>query len=241
MESLENNALGSTFMALHGAMASCMEESLRDLKHEFGEVHQIDLELGQWANLLSVEYEGYLSVARKELAAAEFCAASGLYRQAFASLRLFLELSFASVYFSAHEFERRRWEADLADFSWANALDDQAGLLSKDFVRAFQPLLVEHSGRYSANAAVTYRYCSQFIHGKASHSRKLPVGVEYSGAVLDDWLTHAKKAGESVLFLLVMRYGEKLNEVETDDLLAATEERFANLSGLRRMIGLADV
>lgn len=238
MNHAEVNNLAKIFSGLHQAMAPCIKESLEAHKAQFGEVHQIDLELGLWTEFVSTGHGEQLSVARRELATAEFCAASGLYRQAFSSLRLFLELSFASVYFSAHEFERRRWEADLADFSWSKGLDDQSGILSKEFVQAFQPHLVGHAEKYSKDAAQTYRFCSQFIHGKASHSRKLPDNVEYSLDTLESWLSHAKMSGESVLFLLMMRYGEQLGG--TDVLLAATEERFASLRGVREMIGLAN-
>jgi hypothetical protein len=196
---------------LQTAASQCSQSAVVDFRGALGAVHQIDDDLRQWETLITGPEIDQLRAARRELALAEFCAASGLYRQAFASLRLFLELSFAAVHFSVHEFERRRWKSDKSDFSWSRALDEQTGLLSKQFVDEFAPQCRDDAAKFAGDAAHTYRYCSQFIHGKARVSEFLPESLEYSSEAVGNWCEHASLCGIAVLFLLYIRYGAELN------------------------------
>ncbi len=173
------------------------------------------------------------------MALAEFAAASGLYRQAFASLRLFLELSFAAVYFSANELDRRKWMSDRKDFSWSRALDEDEGVLSASFVREFEPTAVQDAKSYANMAALSYRACSQFVHGKARSSARLPQRIEYDEPVLSDWCAEAARAGEAVLYLLYVRYGRDLSAQTDQELQDVLISHFGHLMTVRAQLGLA--
>lgn len=225
---------------LQAAATQCSESAVAEHRGGLGTVHQVDDDLSEWVILITGPESAQLRAARRELALAEFCAASGLYRQAFASLRLFLELSFAAVHFSVHEFERRRWNSDKSDFSWSKALDEETGLLSKQFVDEFAPQCREDASSFAGDAARTYRYCSQFVHGKAKVSNDLPEALAYSSEAVSNWCEHATSAGTAVLFLLYVRYGEDLDSHAHARLSEVLINRFGHVSSIREALGLAN-
>lgn len=218
---------------------NCVEATLRDHRAELGDVHLLDADIWEWVDRITGPEREQLESARRELAFAEFTLASGLYRQAFGGLRLFLELSFAAVHFSANELERRRWMSDRMDFSWSKALDEETGVLSAQFVTEFEPAGAADARRYSSQAARCYRYCSQFVHGKAKASAALPETIEYSQGAVGDWCEWAKKAGESVLYLLYIRYGRDLAVASDPGLTEIMMHRFGHLSSVRDVLEMA--
>ncbi|WP_157516794.1 hypothetical protein [Mycobacterium sp. MS1601] len=222
---------------LADASDKCRQSTLASHQIQLGEVHQGDADLVLWLNHLDGPTVPMMVTARRELALAEYSAASGLYRQAFASLRLFLELNFAAVYFSVNELERRRWVSDRFDFSWSSALNSETGILSGMFVSEFAPDLMMDATDHSRRAQACYRYCSQFIHGKHKDSERLPTTLEYSSDVLTEWCEKAKQATEVVLFVLYVRYGDIANDKANDDLRTMLLTRFNHISQIRSRLG----
>ncbi|WP_143757352.1 hypothetical protein [Clavibacter michiganensis] len=205
-----------------------------------GKVHAVDSDVATWLSKIDGPEKTQLMAARKELAFAEYCASSGLYGQAYASLRLFLELSFAAVHFSVHELERRKWLSDRQDFSWSRALDVESGVLSRDFVIEFAPTLVESAGTYSKDASSAYRQCSQFIHGKHAAHSVLPDQIEYRRDIVDDWCKQAESAGTAVIFLLQVRYGGEVHSHTDSSLSDVLTARFGHISAIRSLLELAN-
>lgn len=224
---------------LSEAGQTCITRTMLEHRAGLGEVHLLDEDLGRWLDRIKGPETEQLASARRELALAEYAAASGLYRQAFSSLRLFLELSFAAVHFSVNEFERRQWVSDRSDFSWSSALDADTGVLSKSFVVEFLPEARDVARDWATAAAASYRHCSQFVHGKAVVARTLPIGIEYKSEIVADWCARAKQAGEAVLFLLMVRYSVALRAAADDDLSEILTNRFGHLAPVRTLLDLA--
>jgi hypothetical protein len=222
---------------LADASDQCRRSTLSSHQIQLGEVHQGDADFALWLNYLEGPTIPMMTAARRELALAEYSAASGLYRQSFASLRLFLELNFAAVYFSVNELERRRWISDKLDFSWSNALNAETGILSDVFVSEFSPELITVAADHSRSAHACYRYCSQFIHGKHKDSERLPTTLEYSSDVLTEWCEKAKQATEVVLFMVYVRYGDIADDSANDDLRTMLLLRFGHISQIRSRLG----
>jgi hypothetical protein len=239
--------LSTNFAEIREAMSRCVDRSVSERAAELGSVHALDTDLGLWAGWLPNDTALGVARAQRELAHAEHAAASGLYRQAFGSLRLFLELTFAAVYFSANELERRLWLSDQLDFSWSKALHEDTGVLSSTFVDAFTSGLSNAAKGYAVLAAQSYRYCSQFVHGKAAESWTLPDTVSYDARLLEAWCAHAQDAGNAALFALLVRHGDDLvrghaaaRDAEAEnDLLDAIQARFARHEEVRKLIGHA--
>jgi hypothetical protein len=119
-------------------------------------------------------------------------------------------------------------------------LDEGKGVLSKGFVVEFSPSLKGDARTYAAAAAECYRHCSQFVHGKAAVAQTLPEGLEYRKSVVSDWCKNAQKAGEAVLFLLLVRYGAEFGAHEDDSLSEVLASRFGHLPSVRELLGLAE-
>jgi hypothetical protein len=111
--------------------------------------------------------------------------------------------------------------------------------MSPSFVREFSETAATDAQSFAVTAAACYRHCSQFIHGKLAATRSLPETLDFSSAVLKDWLTNAVSSARVVLFLLYARYGDELLSGEHRDRLAASiEEWFGHLEEVRQRLGL---
>lgn len=229
-------ALESAFTELQSAGGACLRKSISSHRSEIGAVHQLDIDIAVWSENIDGPAIEQLAAARKELAFAEYLALTGMYSQAYASLRLFLELSFASVYFSVHELIRRKWLSGKYDFSWSAALDKDSGLLSKDFVEEFLPVAAEDARQYAATASKCYRMCSEFVHGKDGVARELPLGLVYSAEAFSAWCDVARDASTAVLFLLLIRYFDSLDESKVTTLQPTILENFRHHNQIRDLL-----
>ena len=233
--SIEEHLLG-----LHAQVEDNIKSATNSSGSSLGRLLQLDLDILCWEQqLVSRPEVDQLTAARRELGFAIYAASGGFYLHAYAGLRLFLELSFASVYFSANELHRRRWVADRADFSWSKAFDENDGVMAVSFVREFSDTAAKDAQIFATNAAKGYRHCSQFIHGKLAVTRSLPDTLDFSLSVLSDWLDTAVNAATAVLFLLYARYGDELLPADASGRLASTvESSFGHLREVRKRLGL---
>jgi hypothetical protein len=222
---------------LHAAAGHCLSLAAQSQAGALGKILQQDLDIGVWEERLQGRYEvQLLASARREIGFALYCAATGLYAQAFSSLRLFLELSFATVFFSINELEWRRWLNDRKDFVWSAALDRDEGVLAESFVREFYPAAVSDAPTYRELAQRSYRKCSQHVHGKFAVTQSLPRTIKYDRNALEIWSSTAHDAGQSVLYLLYCRYGDDLLSLDDGRLATILEHSFSHLPSVRRSL-----
>lgn len=225
---------------LHAASRQCLDLAIKDHSLAIGKLLQLDLDIGVWEAKLRLRPEAAMFAnARRELGFSIYSAATGLYLQAFSNLRLFLELNYAAVYFSANELLRRRWIGDRADFGWSKALDPKDGVLSPAFVQEFHPTASADAPRFAAAASECYRACSQYIHGKMIATDSLPASLSYSSDVMKTWASMALRSGEAVLYLLYSRYGQELLSVDDGRLSTTLEHWFSHLPAVRQAIEAA--
>jgi hypothetical protein len=233
------NGIGDHLLKLHQAAKDTLQRSAAGHAKEIGRLIQLDVDIMSREERLGGRPEArQLTDARRELGFAVYAVSCGLYVHAYAGLRLFLELGFASVYFSANELHRRRWVSDRSDFSWNKALDENEGVLTNSFVQEFNKEATADAALYARAAADCYRHCSQFVHGKLTATESLPEKLSYSSDVLSDWTNTAHKAAESVLYLLYCRYGEEFLADDDGKLGATLEMWFQHLLSVRKSLGL---
>lgn len=202
-------AIDEVFIQIQQNQKNVIEEALKEQRGSLGQLLTLDHGMKVWEELLAREPEGKLIVnGRREFGRAIYLACGGHYGAAFAGLRLYLELSFAAIFFSANELKRRKWLADSFDFSWSSALSEEDGVLSREFVGAFNEFAVNDAQPYKSRAASIYRSCSQFIHGKESATSTIPSELVYSRSTLEQWCRLASEAIECVQVLFFSRYGE---------------------------------
>lgn len=235
----DNPVLATNLSNLHAAAADTVSQTVARQQAKLGSVLQLDLDILQWEKRLGGRPESkQIGEARKQLAFATYFASTGAYNAAYSSIRLFLELSFAAVYFSANELARRKWISDRYDFSWSQALDADNGVLSNSFVQEFNAEAALDAKQYATQAARCYRLCSQFIHGKAFITDQLPTTLTYSASIVEQWAETARHAAESVLYLFFCRYFGELSLNDDGRLAGTLEHSFGHLAMMRRTLGL---
>ncbi|MGB4582679.1 MAG: hypothetical protein WBI05_00875 [Rhodoferax sp.] len=154
-----------------------------------------------------------LDSAVKEYQFALFALASGQYRHAFVGLRLFFELMLATIQFSAHEIDYRMWVKDTKDINWSSLKDNQTGVFSVNFIRAFNPAFADIGKQYLAIAEAVYRECSEFVHGNAGTHSKLPSDIAFHEESFFSWHQKATTMRLVIIFLYSARY---LNYITVD-------------------------
>jgi len=157
-----------------------------------------------------------LNLAVKEYQFALYALCSGQYRYAFGGLRLFFELMLSVVQFSAHEIDFHLWAKDTKDINW-NALKNQEnGVFSINFIRAFNPGLADSGKQYSAIAETVYRECSEFVHGNAVTHQNLPNDISFDEDAFSAWHKKSSIMRLVIIFAFSSRY---LNHIEPQKML----------------------
>jgi hypothetical protein len=154
----------------------------------------------------------------------------GLYNQAFISLRFFFERTLVAIMFSSKEIDFRLWQKGERDTYWSEIMDEDNGIFSHKFCRAFFPELKDESKHYKILSQKVYRECSEFVHGNLSVQDKIPETLQFSESLLQEWHTKSNTIRRSIIFVFCVRYLRYLN---SDSLKAAESvilEEFGSLA-----------
>lgn len=177
-----------------------------EAKTEFSKAHNFSKDLETLANAINTrpEHEA-LSLAINEYCYALLSAAAGNYRHAHSSLRLFIELSLASIQFSANELKLRRWIKGDEDVNWNSITSTDNGVFSQHFLQAFNSEVDSYGRQYLEIAAAVYRECSEFVHGNHhTHVMSAPEGFKFES--LEEWINRAESAYLCFVFAFAGRY-----------------------------------
>ena len=147
-----------------------------------------------------------LNLAVKEYQFALYALCSGQYRYAFGGIRLFFELMLSVVQFSAHEIDYHLWYKDKKDINWAALKNQETGIFSVNFIRAFNPDLADRGKQYSAIAESVYRECSEFVHGNALTHHNLPNDISFHEEAFSAWHTKASVMRIAIIFAFTSRF-----------------------------------
>ena len=88
----------------------------------------------------------------------------GAYKHAYTMLRSYYELFMFGIYMSTDEYQFRLWKSGERDLYWAEIVDVDKGLFSRNYVKMFCPELIDYVDAYRNLACLSYRECSEFIH-----------------------------------------------------------------------------
>ncbi|MEU0886066.1 hypothetical protein ABZ345_46450 [Lentzea sp. NPDC005914] len=229
----------SSMMRLHESCRKHIEEITSELQGPMENVLALEGDFGDWLSVIAKRPEAeQLLSAHRDFGIAFYGVSSGLYRQAFSSLRSFIEVSVAAIYLSSTELKRRQWVSGKIDISWSALTSDDDGIYSKAYVEAFCPAaLGEHAEMRSALRRC-YRRCSEYVHGNVETSSLLPASIQFDLSVANEWLIVANDALEVVVHCLMVRY---FGEFDADQRLRvepALEGNFPNLASVRKLLGL---
>ncbi|EFJ77353.1 hypothetical protein [Rothia dentocariosa] len=223
---------------------NCMNITFENHRSDYGNIHYLENILFNLLKHTNRINKNILEYSIKEIGFSGYCVATGLYGQAFSSVRKFLETGFASVFYSVHEYEYDLWVKGQKDYSWKKGLEgieggNFPGLFSKQFIYIYNKDLYEESSSYKDKAKNVYRECSEYMHGKISFSLTITNNVVYNKDLFDKWNRLITSALESVIFLLLIRYGNIINnQILSDDEIDSLNVKFGHHRSVRKMIGI---
>lgn len=160
----------------------------------------------------------------------------GMYRQAFASLRLALELGLGATHFSIHKMELNEWLDGRADIKWTSLVDEENGVLSKRFSNAFFKELSSDITDYRKKAISTYRKLSEFVHGNNETWVKSGLKVSYNKDLFDAYFIHLTAVSEVIIFVVTCRYVKQLDAGAIESLQFIPEE-LSHIPVIREVFG----
>jgi hypothetical protein len=195
--------------------------------------HAFISDLQEWLEVLKSrpEYDLY-EMAFREYQYSLIQVSQGLYRQAFNSLRFFIEHTLAALYFSYKEMDLRLWMLGQQDIYWSNITDENNGVFSKNFFKAFSPLLIDESSLFGQMGKKVYRECSEFTHGNYITREVLPLNLEFNQELFNNFNEKTETARMLVVFSLCARYLNFLDSEAKARLEPNIMEHVGHISGI---------
>ena len=227
------NASTQFYLALNGDARAVIELSTAD-SAQLGRVQQEIDDLDCWCKVLAVRPESVaLQNALREATVGLFLLASGLYRSAFVSLRLFLELSLASVHFSVNRLELAEWLRGTRDVNWGALIDGDEGVLSIRYASAFFPELRDSIRTYNAIGSKAYRELSEFVHGNHHTLGDVNGRIAFNAELQTQWLDLFESASTVVGYSLCLRFLKELPRTDLGTLAPNVGAALGHIEAVR--------
>ncbi len=203
------------YAAISQAAQTLFDESV-DYCDFLGKIHDYSASIQDWLKVIPSSQENHMiDYSLEQVEFSCLLLLSGMYRQAFASLRLALELLFGAIYFSAHKLDYLEWQNGSRDLNWQTVTDENSGVLSKRFSNAFFPELSNQLEMQHQLAKALYRQLSEFVHGNYSTWNRERPNLSINEKLIEDYKRKFYNLSSLAQFILSLRY---LKEVEKEDL-----------------------
>lgn len=241
--------LSQYYLDIFNSSKEVLTKSL-EKSEDLGKVHTYVDDILIWHKLLKDKAESIiiLGYAASAIQVAAFSLVIGLYRQAFVSLRLALELSLSSIVFSTNAFEYKEWERGERDITWSKIVDkssqDSTALVSNDgvfshrYTKNFFPELNSEAKHYNSLALKTYRKLSEFVHGNAETWNENHT-LDYKDEAFQTWIDLFTDVSSIITFALCLRFLRQLNSQEVQEIEAQVIETLGHIPEIRSFLGSA--
>lgn len=230
--------LNQYYLSLSDSSREILSISLEKVS-DLAEVHTFVGDILMWHKILSGRVESIviLEYAASEIQVAAFSLVSGLYRQAFSSLRLALELSLSAILFSTNELEFREWQRGEKDIYWSQIISqaesgNQSGVFSQRYSKNFYPELERHLSLHNNLARSTYRKLSEFVHGN-SETWSIDCNLEFRQQYFEMWISLFTDTSTVISFALGLRFLKQLNTSEIKHLETHLLDSLGHISEVR--------
>lgn len=208
-----------------------------EYRERFGEAHHYSCCIYEFAHVIPEKPEkDLLKTVTSQMETATFCAALGMYRQAFISLRLALEMGLGAVHFSVHRLELNEWLDGRADINWSSLICPNNGIMSQRFSRAFFNEFSEDIDAYRTQAQTLYRHLSEYVHGNVETWKGSEIEISYNSSTLENYFNNLQSVSEILLFVLSCRYLKTFGH-ETLETLQFIPEEMNHLDYVREYLG----
>ena len=224
-------AIGATTMEI-------LDKSLQDEDIDLlSSNHSFIFDFSLWLDVLRDRPEiSILQNAIKEYQMSILSNNMGLYQQAFMGLRFFLERTLVAILFSANEMELSLWKLGERDTYWSELMDEEKGIFSSKFCRAFFPELKDEIIHFKVVTKKVYRECSEYVHGNQSIFNKIPNDLGYSVEVFHEWNSKADTIKRVILFAFCLRYLKSLQNENISKVETSLSEEFKTITPIIEII-----
>lgn len=223
------------FSGLNKQFASVIDSSFSS-EHagKISELFQFIDDLNTWLELLNErEDTTILLSAIKEYEFGFQAVLNGQYRYAFIAHRYFIEQICRFIYLSTNELHLRYWKLGLRDISWRTLVDEENGIFSKTFIRAFYPEVEAEGMHLITLVGKLYRESSEFIHGNFNKISDLPDKIAFDTVLLEKWLDSIETSKFISAFLLFMRFSKSLDQHELHRIEDMATEELSGIEDFR--------
>lgn len=135
-----------------------------------------------------------------------------LYRNAFSSLRLAMEMLFGGIYFSTNLIDFIEWSKSKKDLNWSTLNDFDKGVLSIRFSSAFFEESNSSCSSYYTLAKDLYRDLSEYVHGNHHTWSLESESLKIEKNEIEIFEKCLIKYNDVALFILCLRYLKSLTK-----------------------------
>jgi hypothetical protein len=231
--------MATPILDLYNKLLDAASEVLKQSTRNTGDiakVHQFIGDLTKWQQVISRTESQIILNCTRELQYGVFALVTGLYRQAFGSLRLSFELSLATVYYSTNSLEYTEWIQGAEDVRWAVLIDQDNGVMGYRYIQAFFPELKDEAIKYLTIAKTLYRSLSEFVHGNANTWELTPQNLSYNKDLFQDWMQKFKSVSIIITFCFILRFARDLCKEKLQILEAPILDTFGHNQVIRDLI-----
>ena len=224
------------YSEIHAASQATFAVSLSQCTH-LGYVHDLALSLQDWHKVIPVNNKSMLQNTVEQVEVSCLSMLGGIYRQAFAGLRLSLEMLFGMVYFSAHELEYIEWTKGTRDISWSIINDEHNGVFSCRFANAFFPELASYIPDARNRAARLYRELSEYVHGNYSTWSHEQPALEKRDDLIASYERNVREFRYLAQLVLSIRYLKQIHLSDTHVVEIHVTDELGTLPEIRSVYG----
>jgi len=224
------------FNQLNNASQEIFNMTMSD-SNNFGKTHAISSFMIEFSEcLFDKEEQKMLRTVAIQLETATLNLSLGLYRQAFSSLRLAFEMGLGLIYFSINKLEHNEWLNGDNDIKWAKLINEDDGVLSKRFSKAFFYEFEEIVNEYNGKAKKVYREMSEYVHGNSDTWQESGLSLKYNEELKNKYFELFKEVSEILLFVLNCRYLKSFNEEQVDSISEFLLEDLGHIAAIRKFL-----
>lgn len=161
----------------------------------------------------------------------------GIYRGAFASLRLSLEMLCGSIYFSAHNIEFKEWSLGNKDLMWSYLSCPDNGILSKRFSDAYFPELNSTTSVFHERIKKLYRQLSEMVHGNNKTWNYSNPSLSFNENLRGNYESYLEEYTVISNYLLCLRYLNSISEIDIAKVESHLIDHLSTIEEIRVKIG----
>ena len=160
-----------------------------------------------------------------------FCANSH-YVSAFVFLRMYFEKYLSYILLCSSEQEYRLWRCGLKDISWKEITDENKGVFSANFNKAFESGLLNERNQFLGIAKAVYRECSEYVHGNHDAINSITPEIAFDESLCQNYLARLDSMHEVCIFAWCVRF-LGIENVNSDSASDVILDRLGHLAVVR--------